>query len=200
MAIEALPLVAQYGYAATFIGTLLEGETVLILSGVAAARAVLALPILIGLGAVAAFMTDNLFFGFGRALGPALFVHLPRCAVSAHRASGLVARLPNTAVIGLRFFYGMRSVGPAIIGSGNMSWGRFAALDALAAALWSSCWTSAGFLLGETAQVLLERFGQFGRMLFIGLLAAAAIGVLALHLRRRRARAGANVEVPTSTA
>ena len=195
MAIDALPLVAQYGYAATFIGTLVEGETVLVLSGIAAARSVLAPPLVIALGTVAAFTTDNFFFGVGRALGPALFVHFPRFAVSTHLAGELVARLPNTAVIGLRFFYGMRSVGPAIIGSGYMSWARFAVLDALAATLWSTCWTSAGFLLGETAEALMERYGPFGRMICISLLAATAIALLARHLIRRRALARLNAEV-----
>jgi membrane protein DedA with SNARE-associated domain len=188
MAIEYLPLVARYGYAATFIGTLLEGETVLVLSGVAAARGLLTLPVLVVVGALAAFITDNFFFALGRLLGPALFARFPQFASSASRVSVLVGRLPNTSVIGLRFFYGMRSVGPAIIGSGGMSWARFALLDVLAAVLWSGCWTSAGFVLGGAAEALVERFGRYAYVPLLGLGVAAGVALVVFRVRRRRTR------------
>src|SRR5208282_6076652 len=146
---EFAALIAKYGYAATFVGTLLEGETFLVLSGLAAHRGYLGLPPLIALGAAGAFLTDNLFFAMGRALGPALLKRFPSLAPSAARAHALVERLPNTAVISVRFLYGMRSVGPAVIGSGTMAWSRFLLLDAIAALLWSGCWIGAGYALGE---------------------------------------------------
>ena len=127
------PLIAKYGYAATFVGTLLEGETFLVLSGLAAHRGYLGMLQLIAVGAAGAFLTDNFFFAIGRALGPALLKRFPSLAPSAARAHALVERLPNTAVISVRFLYGMRSVGPAVIGSGTMRWSRFILLDALAA-------------------------------------------------------------------
>src|SRR5271169_2575675 len=171
MAAELAPLIARYGYAATFVGTLLEGETFLVLSGLAAHRGYLGMPQLVAVAAAGAFLTDNLFFALGRALGPALLKRFPRLAPSAARAHALVERLPNTAVIGIRFLYGMRTVGPAVIGTSTMAWSRFAVLDALAACLWSVSWISAGYVLGEAAAQLLAAFTHAGAWLLAGVAA-----------------------------
>jgi membrane protein DedA with SNARE-associated domain len=188
MLAEFAPLIAKYGYAATFVGTLLEGETFLVLSGLAANRGYLGMPQLIAVGAAGAILTDNLFFAIGRALGPALLKRFPRLAPSAARAHALVERLPNTAVIGVRFLYGMRSVGPAVIGSGTMKWSRFVLLDTLAASLWSACWVGAGYVLGEAVEQLLREFTSVGAWLVAGAAAASALVASILYLRQRKRR------------
>lgn len=188
MAAELAALIAAYGYAATFVGTLLEGETFLLLSGVAAYRGYLSLPLLYAIGAAGAMLTDGSFFALGRMLGPALLRRFPRLAPAVARADALVARLPNSAVIGLRFLYGMRSVGPAVIGAGSMPGSRFLVLDVVAALLWSVAWVSAGYVLGEAAEQLLATVGPLGRWLVGGVLAAVAVASF-VYLRRRRVAA-----------
>jgi len=186
MAIEFAPLVEKYGYAATFAGTLLEGETVLVLSGAAAYRGYLELSLLFVIGAGSAFLTDNFFFGLGRWFGPKLLARWPRFAPTAARAHALIDRFPNSAVIGVRFFYGMRSVGPAIIGSGSMSWLRFMLLDLIAVLLWSICWNTVGYVLGAAVVALLGELGNAGRLVLAG---AAAIAIAALVIRHRQHKA-----------
>ena len=187
MDFEFLPMVAKYGYAATFAGTLLEGETVLVLSGAAAFRGLLDLRVLCAIGAGSAFLTDNVFFALGRWCGPALIARWPRFAPTVLRVHALVDRFPNTSVIGVRFLYGMRSVGPTIIGAGNMRWPKFLLLDAVAVVLWSTCWTTAGYMLGAALLAVLGAIGDAGRWIF-ALVAGIAITVLLLrHLRRKAA-------------
>jgi membrane protein DedA with SNARE-associated domain len=184
---ELAPLVADYGYFATFVGMLLEGETFLVLSGLAANRGILNMPTVVAVGAAGAFGSDNLFFAVGRVLGPALVVRFPRLAPSASKMNALIGRLPNTSVIGVRFLYGMRTVGPAVIGAGTMAWARFAVLDALAAALWAVCWSGAGYVLGESVAHLLGAVTQVGRWLGGSLLVGIVVATLILR-RHRRAR------------
>jgi membrane protein DedA with SNARE-associated domain len=186
MAAEFAPLIAKYGYAATFVGTLLEGETFLILSGLAAYRGYLTLPLLIAVGAAGALLTDNLFFAAGRLLGPAFLTRFARLAGPVARAHALVDRLPHTAVLGVRFLYGMRTVGPAVIGAGNMPWSRFLVLDVVAACLWSACWVSTGYLLGEAVEPLLAAFTPVGRWLLAGVAAGTLLVAGAFYLRRRK--------------
>ena len=186
MDFEFLPLVAKYGYAVTFAGTLLEGETVLVLSGAAAYRGLLDLTVLCAVGAGSAFLTDNFFFALGRWCGPGLLTRWPLLAPMATRVHALVDRFPNTSVIGVRFFYGMRSVGPAIIGAGNMRWPKFLLLDAVAVVLWSTCWTTTGFVLGAAALALLGTVGDAGRWM-LGAIVTIAIAVLVVRRRRRKA-------------
>jgi len=187
MDVELLALVGKYGYAATFVGTLLEGETFLILSGIAASRGYLSAPLLVVAGAAGAMVTDNVFFVIGRAFGPALLKRLPSLAGSVARAHALVDRFPNTAVIGVRFLYGMRTAGPLIIGAGRMSWVRFALLDLIATSTWSLSWIGIGYLLGEAVYQLVGSVASIWRWLFISVAIGGAIAAIFLYLRRRKA-------------
>jgi membrane protein DedA with SNARE-associated domain len=126
----------------------------------------------------------------GRAmLEPAELVALAQVGVtpSAARAHALVERLPNSALIGVRFLYGMRSVGPAVIGSGNMTCSRFVLLDAVAAS-WSACWIGAGYVLGETVEQLQREFISIGGWLLVGVVAGTGLVTCILYLRRRRTK------------
>src|SRR5262249_1981275 len=184
-AAQLLALVLKYGYAAAFVGVLLEGESVLVLSGIAAHRGHLDLSILLMVGSSAAILTDNLFFALGRVLGPRLLLHFPRWARSIGRVQAFLARFPRTAVFAMRFLYGTRTVGPALLGTGTLPWPRFVVLDVLAAALWCACWLTTGYVVGEVVEQSLQDFVGVGRWV---LLASAAIlaALVALFYRARR--------------
>jgi membrane protein DedA with SNARE-associated domain len=158
---QLLALVFKYGYAAAFVGVLFEGESVLVLSGIAAHRGYLDLSILFMVGSSAAILTDNLFFALGRTLGARLLVHFPRGAPSVGRVQAVLARFPRTAVFAMRFLYGTRTIGPALLGAGTLSWRRFVALDVLAAAVWCACWLTAGYVVGEALEQSLNTLGDF---------------------------------------
>jgi len=192
--IQFAAIVAQYGYAAAFVGTLWEGETVLILSGLAADRGYLELLPLFVLGAVAAILTDNFFFALGRRFGPLLLVRFPRFAPAAARVHTLIARFPRSAVFAMRFLYGTRTVGPAVIGSGDISWPRFAILQAIAASIWSVCWVSVGYAVGEVLEQFLNGSAGLGRWLALSLAGGAVLATLALYLGRRKQQARLRAE------
>jgi len=59
-------LIADYGYVALFAGTLLEGETVLILAGFAAHQGYLQLHWVIGIALLGGFLGDQFYFWLGR--------------------------------------------------------------------------------------------------------------------------------------
>lgn len=195
MPIQFAAVVAQYGYAAAFVGTLWEGETVLILSGLAADRGYLELLPLFVLGAAAAILTDNFFFALGRKFGPLLLVRFPRFAPAAARVHALIARFPRSAIFAMRFLYGTRTVGPAVIGSGDVGWPRFAILDVLAAAVWSVCWVSVGYAVGEALEQFLNSSAGIGRWLALSLAGGAVLAILALYLGHRKQRARLRAEL-----
>ena len=101
----------------------------------------------------------------------------------------LIQRFPELTIFGIRFLYGLRTVGPAVIGSSAVSWPRFLLLNALGAIVWSACWVGAGYALGEAAQRLLGRVMHVEREFFIGALIVALVITIVLRLRRRRIRA-----------
>jgi membrane protein DedA with SNARE-associated domain len=186
MAIDLAPWIAAYGYPATLAGALFEGETVLVLAGLFAHRGVLDLSWLIVLGAIGGATGDIVYFALGRRYGKVLLARFPKYAPAADRVQAMIRRHPELAIFGIRFLYGLRTVGPVVIGSSAVPWPRFLVLNVFGAVVWSVCWVGAGYVLGEAAQRLLGRVMHVEREFLIAVLAVAVIVTIVLRLRRRR--------------
>lgn len=188
MSVEYVALIEKYGYLATFAGTLLEGETLLILSGVVAHRGYLSLPVVIALGAAGGALGDMAFFLLGRHYGAHLLERFPRFAPAAARMHALIERHPTVAVLGVRFMYGLRTAGPAIIGTTRMPLLQFVALNLVGALAWSACWAGAGYLFGKAAEALLGDLARFERELMIAVLLAGIVAAVAVRIWRARGK------------
>jgi membrane protein DedA with SNARE-associated domain len=55
-------VIIQFGYPAILVGTFLEGETILVIAGMAAHRGYLDLPVVIGAAFIGTLFGDQLFF------------------------------------------------------------------------------------------------------------------------------------------
>ena len=108
---------AHLGYLAVLTGTLLEGEVVLFLAGLAAQHGYLYFPIVVAVGAIGGFIADQSLFFIGRRYGNRLLARFPSVAARAPRVQALVKRWDVLAVFLVRFLYGMRIAGPVVIGS-----------------------------------------------------------------------------------
>ncbi len=186
MTFEYAPLIAKYGYVATFIGTLLEGETLLILSGLAAHRGYLELPLVIAVGAVGGALGDLVYFIVGRRYGDALLARFPKFGPAATRVRAMIERHPNFTIVAVRFLYGVRSVGPAAIGTTRISTLHFVILNAVGAIVWSACWVGAGFLLGSAAERWLGKLARIEGELFVAAILLATVVTVVLRRWRRR--------------
>lgn len=166
-------LIQQYGYMAVFVGSVLEGETLLVLAGLAARRGYLSLQWVVVVAATGAFIGDQMCFFAGRRLGPRILTRWPRLEASIARTDALLARYGAFVVVGLRFTYGLRLGGVLAIGMSRMSWARFASLNLIGALLWAPIVAGAGYLLGNAVEPLLEdgRYGEyfmFATVIFVG--------------------------------
>ena len=121
MHVDLPALIQAYGYPLTFIGALFEGETIVTLAGLAVHRGHLYwLPVLV-LAAAGGTVGDTIYFALGRRYGSELFARWPSFTTAIERVQRLVHRNPASAVIAVRFLYGMRIAGPVVIGSSGLS-------------------------------------------------------------------------------
>lgn len=177
-------LVAQYGYLAVFVGALLEGETVLLLAGAAAQRGLLSYPVVVLIAFFAGTLGDQILFAIGRRYGTALLRRYPGFEARAARIRELIRRHQNALVVGVRFMYGLRLIGPVAIGMSEVSARRFLVFNLIGAAIWAPLVVGVGFLFGEALDRVLAGLGRF-EALALGVVALIVIGV-ALGRRRRR--------------
>ncbi len=176
--------IQDYGYPVVFAGSLLEGETVVALGGLAARRGYLELHWVVACAAAGGFLGDQFFFALGRCYGERLLQRYPRLKPAMARVDVLVARYENWIVIGLRFMYGLRIAGLLAIGMSRIGWLRFAGLNLVGALLWAHLFVAAGYLLGAALELLMDDLERIDHWLFIAL---AMVGIaLWLAWRRRQ--------------
>ena len=90
---------ASYGYLALWLGTFLEGETILVLGGVAAHQGYLKLTGVILAAFAGSFMGDQLFFFLGRRHSDYILRKRPGWQHSIDRVNLLLARFENTTIL-----------------------------------------------------------------------------------------------------
>jgi membrane protein DedA with SNARE-associated domain len=165
------------------------GRLVLAGAGAAAARDIGHLALVIGLGTLAVLAVDHVWYFAGSiAGGPTLRLVKWLTARSTRAARRSAQEYFDrwgalTFVVG-RFVAVVRILAWPLARATGISYVRFLALDAFAAALWTTTWVGLGYLLGPRIQAFTERFGL---SVAIGLGVAAGVGgLLAVRLMRRR--------------
>lgn len=173
--------IATYGYLAVFIGTLLEGETVLIAAGFAAHRGLLDWPLVVLVAMAGGTLGDQLMFLLGRWKGNALIERYPALARHKPRMHALLSRYNTIFILSVRFLYGLRIAGPLILGSFQVPVLRFAVLNILGATLWAALISGAGYTFGVAINSLIADMQKIEVVVFI---AIPVLGVLIWLWRR----------------
>jgi membrane protein DedA with SNARE-associated domain len=165
-------LIAQYGYAALFLGCLLEGETLLILAGFAAHQGYLQLHWVIFVALLGGFLGDQIYFWLGRRHGAWVLSRFPSLLPMFERANVLIARYHELLIVGIRFLYGLRTAGPMAMGMSALPGWRFVLFNALGAALWSLGIGGAGYFFGHSLELFLSDIKSLEAIILVLLLFA----------------------------
>lgn len=182
-------LISTYGYVAILVGCFLEGETILVLAGLAAHRGYLDLPLVIVAALAGTFSGDQLFFHIGRRWGPAVVARRPAWKAGIARASRLLETYDTWFILGFRFLYGLRTISPFVVGMSTVKTRRFLALNFVAASIWAVVIGSLGYVLGQALTLVLARIQHYEQEVFAAVAAAGALGWVVHFVRnRRRAR------------
>ncbi|MBI3343771.1 MAG: DedA family protein [Gammaproteobacteria bacterium] len=183
-------LIAAYGYWAVFVGSVAEGETVVVLGGIAAHRGYLDLPWVMAAAFAGGWSGDLFYFFLGRRHGNAFLARFPALERRAATARRLIDKHHTAAIVIVRFLYGLRTVGPMVIGMSTVPAARFMALNALGALLWAVvAVTTAGYAFSNVMDTLLPQIRHYEEYLFLTVLAAGALlGLLGYAWRKCRER------------
>lgn len=147
MNVELTLGIKEYGYWAVFLGTLIEGETAAFISGIAAHNQWLSYPPTLLFATLGGIVSDNLLFLVGRYFGPQILHLLHHDEAKTDRISQFIRRKENLTIIGVRFVYGLRTVGPIILGMHQVSPLKFFTFNIIGGAVWGSVFVSMGYFI-----------------------------------------------------
>ena len=178
-------LIDSYGYWAVLIGAFLEGETILALAGFAAHRGYMDFALVVTVALLAGFGGDQFYFFVGRFKGAQILARHPEWEGRAHRFDRLLARWHAPLIVGIRFMYGFRIVGPILLGMGRVPAWKFMVYNLIGAAIWAPLVAGVGYLFGEALHSVLHDMKRFEIWGFVALL---AIGITVFFVHRWRGR------------
>lgn len=178
-------LVTHYGYWAILVGTFFEGETILVLGGLAAHLGYLELPWVIAAGFAGSLLGDQLYFFIGRRHGQAQLQKHPGWQAPAERVLRMLHRHQNWLILGFRFLYGLRTITSFAIGMSPVTVTRFIVLNAAGALVWAAMVGGLGFSFGQAFEVFIGRVKHY-ELVTTGIVLGAGLVLWAAHLLRRR--------------
>src|SRR6187549_608296 len=179
-------LLHQYGYLLVFVGTLVEGESLLMLAGYFAHSGYLDLGAVIATAFAGAVCGDQFFFHVGRNHATRLFERFPRLhdkvLIAVHRAE----RHQNLVVLSMRFLWGLRIALPLAMGMTRMNGLKFFWLNLLSAAVWAALFAGLGYGTHQLVNQVVDDLHRYEWWIAGGVLAGAVITLAIRWVGARR--------------
>jgi len=167
-------LLHKFGYLAVFIGTFLEGETILVMAGFFAQRGYLELLGVILVAASGAYVGHVFWFWLGRTKGVQLLDRFPRMKKHFGKGVRIFERYGAPAIFITQWLYGLRVTCAVIIGISRISVMKFLVYEAITCIVWAIVIATAGFYFGRAVERVLGRAAHIEKW---GLLILVVAGV-----------------------
>lgn len=179
-------LIDTYGYFAVFVGAFLEGETILALAGLAAHRGYLDFWAVVTIAMFAGFLGDQFYFFLGRYRGTEILARFPAWQERAHKFDAMLARWHAPLIVGIRFMYGFRILGPLMLGMGRVAAWKFMLFNFIGAMIWAPLIAGVGYLFGTALEAVLHDLKRYELWAALALLAFGLACFLFHTIRSRR--------------
>lgn len=184
--IDLQGLVSEYGYWALFVGTFLEGETILVLGGLAAQQGLLELPWVMASAFGGSLLGDQTAFFIGRRWGRRIICRFPGWEEKIEKIRQKMTRYLDLWMLSFRFFWGLRNPTPFVLAMGNVPLARFATLNAIGALVWAVAGAGAGFLFGRAVERYIGDMHKYSLQLLGGAVGLWVLLMLGRAWRKRR--------------
>ncbi|MCL1864373.1 MAG: DedA family protein [Spirochaetes bacterium] len=179
-------LIRDYGYWAILIGTFLEGETILVLGGMAAQQGLLNLYTVMLSALCGSYAGDQLAFFIGKYYGVKILERKPKWKEKADYLFSKSARFLDLWMIIFRFFYGLRNPTPWVLGAGNISYKRFLLLNGIGAVLWAVLVSYGGYAFSLLLETFMGKMRLVSKILIFVIISGISIAGIWYFFRKRK--------------
>ncbi len=167
-------LLHRFGYLAVFVGTFLEGETILVMAGFFSERGHLKIALVIVTAFFGAFVGHVFWFWVGRRRGMAVLNRFPRMKKHFSKGIRIFERYGAPAIFATQWLYGLRITCAVIVGISKIPAIKFIIYEAISCIVWAIVIGGAGYFFGRAVERVLGRAASIEKW---GLLALVVIGV-----------------------
>lgn len=143
-----IEIVKEWGYIAVLLGSMVEGESVILTACVMAYMGHLSIAKIVAIAFVGTLVADQGLYYVGRLYGHKIINRFPKLKAPSEKAFQLLHKWDIWFILSFRFIYGIRIVSPIVIGTAGVPPRRFIPLNFIAALVWTSISCTGGYLLG----------------------------------------------------
>ncbi|MBI4666314.1 MAG: DedA family protein [Nitrospinae bacterium] len=180
-------LVENYGYLAILVGTFLEGETILVLGGIAAHLGYLDVTLVILCAFAGSTAGDQLYFFIGRFWGKKYIGRWPTWKARMDRVQKRFERWHSWIILFFRFWYGLRNVTPFALGMSDVKTSLFVTLNIIGAIIWAITISMAGYLFGVMVESVIGDIKHYQMLALIGVgVLGLVIWIISLFVRKKK--------------
>lgn len=149
MNVDINELLLNYGYLVLFFGCLLEGETVVLLAGIAVHQGILTFWNAVLTAMAGGILGDQILFLVGYFSREKVQKYVEKHKDKIEKVNRFIIHRPLLSVMGVRFMYGFRIIGPIIIGASRLNPIKFFLINVFSAFVWALIFSTLGYFAGE---------------------------------------------------
>lgn len=170
--------IQEWGYLAVFLGSLIEGESIILTASALAYSGHLVLWKIMILAFLGTWIADQALYLVGYKYGKKVIERFPFLTKSTDRAFELLKKWDVWFIIACRFIYGVRTTSSLVIGAAHIPPKRFFPLNILSAIIWVLISCFGGYCLGPITLTIFENFEKAQK--YIIFLVIACLGLFVL--------------------
>jgi len=150
-------LLERFGYFAVYLGTFLEGETILVLAGFFSQRGYLSFPIVVIVAFLGSISGHIFWFWLGRTQGLKIFKRYPKMEKHFGKGIRMFERYGAPTIFVSQYLYGLRISCAIIVGLSKISIPKFLFYEAISCSTWAFVIAVLGYYFGEAVDRMLGK-------------------------------------------
>lgn len=177
-----LQLVETYGYLAVFLGSLFEGDALLLVASFLAYLGKLDLPLVMLAAFFGTWLSDIIWFLLGRYSHNTWLARSEFLNSLSNRSADIVGKRPRLMALSMRFMYGLRMVIPFSLGKTPMSTSSFLVYNAVGVWIWVFVFTALGYFFATITETIFGRMKHLEIILPIIIVTTLLLLIYASHI------------------
>jgi len=178
-------LLQKFGYLAVFLGTFLEGETILVMAGFFAERGHLEITLVVITAFLGSFTGHVAWFWVGRKKGVKILDRFPKMKNHFGKGIRMFERYGAPAIFITQWLYGLRITCAVVIGISRISTIKFLIYEAISCLVWAIAIGAAGYYFGFAVEKILGKAAHIEKY-GLALLLLAGVGFWLWHRHKEK--------------
>jgi len=175
---QITPFVSEYGLIMIFIGMIVEGTAMILLTGFLCYHGSFSIEEAWVASVLGAVVGDNFWFYLGNIYGSKILNRFPSLKEKSIQALSLISSKTGIAALSARFIYGGAIIFPLMLGIHNYSKKRYILFDSIGDSFWAAAGIGLGYYAGNGIEALFGKIERIEYLLFILVFIVLLVGLL----------------------